>query len=425
MRLVCAPADHPDLKGKVRDIGVVLYDQPKRHGQGSAGASTFNQIRRRGLQVAPKAWDFLSLALSVVAADGGISRAKCVDGWTRTIALRVAVNDPAFWTAHTALAEKMLRFLTTDVWTLEFTGGGMLPAPPKVLNRPAESCVALLSGGLDSLVGALDLAAAGTKPFLVSQVATGDKQNQKYFATKTGGGLTHLQLNHNANCPGANERSQRSRSIIFYAYAILAASALARHEKGDVIPLYASENGLISINPPLTPARLGSLSTRTTHPIFIAMLQQLLDAAGLRVRIENPYQFKTKGEMLKNCADQDFLRKFAHTSTSCGRYGTFGFKHCGRCVPCMIRRAAFLAWGHKDNTKYVYETLGKDDDEHARFDDVRSAAVAVAALKSDGIDDVLGASLSSPLLDKSRPYKQIAKRGLAEVGDFLADQGVK
>jgi hypothetical protein len=260
---------------------------------------------------------------------------------------------------------------------------------------------------------------------LVSQVSNGDKQNQKYFAAKIGGGLTHLQLNHNAQCPGVNERSQRSRSIIFYAYGILAATALDQYEKGATIPLYASENGLISINPPLTPARLGSLSTRTTHPVFIAMLQQLLNAAALRVRIENPYQFKTKGEMLAGCADQQFLRKFAHTSTSCGRYGTFGRKHCGRCVPCMIRRAAFLAWGVRDATRYVYHDLGKDDADHAGFDDVRSAAMGVAVLKSEGIDSVIGAGLSSPLIGNPQRYKQIAKRGLEEVGKFLAGQGVK
>jgi hypothetical protein len=421
MRLVCAPADHPDLAGKVRDIGIVLYDQPQRQGQGSAGAAIYNQIRRRGLQPAPRAWDFLSLALSVVAADGGVLRAKCVDGWTRSIDLRIAVNDPAFWTAHAALVENMLRFLTTDVWTLEFTGGGLLPAPPKALANPPENCVALLSGGLDSLVGALDLAAAGTKPFLVSQVAGGDKKNQKYFAAKIGGGLSHLQLNHNANCPGANERSQRSRSIVFYAYGILAATALVAYAKAATVTLYASENGFISVNPPLTPARLGSLSTRTTHPVFMAMLQQLLDAAGLRVRIVNPYQFMTKGEMLANCADQEFLRKFGHTSTSCGRYGTFGYKHCGRCVPCMIRRAAFLAWRVKDRTEYVYADLGKEDEAHAQYDDVRSAAMVT----SEGIGSVLGASLSSPLIADPKPYRQTVERGLTEVGKFLAKQGVK
>ena len=36
--------------------------------------------------------------------------------------------------------------------------------------------------------------------------------------------------------------------------------------------------------------------------------------------------------MLKNCAAQAFLRKFAHVSTSCGRYARNGYKHCGRCL---------------------------------------------------------------------------------------------
>jgi hypothetical protein len=425
MRLVCAPGDHPGLSGKVRDIGVVLYGQPLKTGQGSAGAAVFDQIRRRSFQPAPKAWDFLSIALAVVAADGGVSRAKSPDGWTRSIELLIAVNDPSFWSGQKELVQNMLRFLTTDIWTVEFTGNGLLPVPPKIPSRPTEKCVALLSGGLDSLVGALDLSAKGQTPFLVSQVATGDKKNQKYFAMKIGGGLSHLQLNHNASCPGTNERSQRSRSIVFYAYGILAATSLAHYEQGETVPLYASENGLISINPPLTPARLGSLSTRTTHPIFLALLQELLSAAGLRVQIENPYQFKTKGEMLAKCADQQFLKKFAHTSTSCGRYGTFGYTHCGRCVPCMIRRAAFFAWGVKDSTKYVYRNLGKDDEDHAGFDDVRSATMGVAVTKSEGVDSIIGSSLTSPLLKDVKLYAKVVERGLLEVGKFLADQGVK
>jgi hypothetical protein len=425
MRLVCAPSDHPDLTGKVRDIGVVLYGRAQTHGQGSAGAAIFEQIRRRKYDPAPKAWDFLSLALAVVAADGRVQRSKSTDGWTRSIELRVSVNDPAFWMAQTDLVQAMLRFLTTDIWKVEFTGNGILPAAIKPVVRPVEKCVALLSGGLDSLIGALDLAASGRKPFVVSQAATGDKKNQQYFAAKIGGGLTHLQLNHNATCPGPTERSQRSRSVVFYAYGILAATTLAAYAEGNSIPLYASENGLISINPPLTPARLGSLSTRTTHPIFIALLQQLLDAAGLRVQIKNLYQFKTKGEMLHGCADQDFLIKFAHTSTSCGRYGTFGYKHCGRCLPCLIRRAAFLTWGTDDKTKYVYENLGQNDSAHAGFDDVRSAAMGVETFKSEGIASVIGAGLSSPLIGDARPYHQVTERGLKEIGKLLVDQGVK
>ena len=98
----------------------------------------------------------------------------------------------------------------------------------------------------------------------------------------------------------------------------------------------------------------------------------VLDTARLRVHIENPYQFKTKGEMLAECLDQGIARTHAHTTTSCGRYKRFGYRHCGRCVPCLIRRAAFNAWGVGDKTEYVYADLSPDDAEHARYDDVKS-----------------------------------------------------
>lgn len=425
MRVVCAPKGHADLKGKVRDKAVVLYAQPQKDAQGSAGEAVFNQIRKHRLSPPARAWDLLSIALSVVAADGGIERKHSPDGWTREIQMRIALADAAFWNQQRPVVEEMLRFLTTDIWSLEFVDGGMLPAPPTDAAVLKESCAALLSGGIDSLVGALDLAAAKKRPYLVSQVSDGDKQNQKFFASQAGGGLSHLQLNHNADIPGPGERSQRSRSVVFFAYGVLAATSLAAYQKGSNVVLFASENGLISINPALTPARIGSLSTRTTHPVYLALFQRLLDAAGLRVAIKNPYQFNTKGEMLAESPAQDFLMKYAHTATSCGRYGTFGYRHCGRCMPCLIRRAAFHAWGVSDGTTYVYGQLGKSDSDHAGFDDVRAAAMAVATMKATGIDSVLGASLTSTYLPDPSPYAKTAARGLEELGAFLSAQGVK
>src|SRR5690606_4084156 len=137
----------------------------------------------------------------------------------------------------------------------------------------------------------------------VSQVAQGDKQKQLYLASEIGGGLSHLQLNHVAHFPHKSERSQRARSLIFLAYGVLLATSLKRYEMGKSVPLYICENGFISINPPLALDRLGSLSTRTTHPVFLSLIQKLLDEAGLKVKLHNPYQFLTKGEMLVQCAD--------------------------------------------------------------------------------------------------------------------------
>ena len=96
-------------------------------------------------------------------------------------------------------------------------------------------------------------------------------------------------------------------------------------------------------------------------------MQQILDASGLRVHIENPYQLDTKGEMLAGCADQELLKRTASITTSCGRFQRFNYRHCGRCVPCQVRRAAFLASGTADTTEYVYVDLGKDDEETCRI----------------------------------------------------------
>ncbi|WP_028033967.1 Qat anti-phage system QueC-like protein QatC [Chelativorans sp. J32] len=426
MRLVCAPLNGGFGAGAAADLEVVLFSHADRPTRAAAGANVVDIIRRAKLRPATRAWDLLSIALSVIAADTGVRRDESPDGWTREINLQIAVSDPTFWTAQKDLFEKQLRFLTTDLWTLSFTGGGVQPVPPNPPAMPPEDCVALLSGGLDSLIGAIDLVSGhGKRPYLVSQVAQGDKEKQAYFASKLGGGLKHLQLNHDANCPGVNERSQRARSIIFLAYAVLLATSLKRYHDGQAVTVYVCENGYISINPALTPGRLGSLSTRTTHPIFIGLFQSLLDVAGLRVRIENPYQFKTKGEMLAGCADQAFLKKNAHTTTSCGRFARNGFRHCGRCVPCLIRRASFHAWGEPDKTVYVYSKLSKNDSDHSGFDDVRSAAMAVAQVRSEGLDRWLGASLNSVLMGDTMPYKQVVARGLEELGKFLKATGVK
>lgn len=426
MRIVCVPEGFESRVPRGADLSVILYGRASGPNTGAIGATARENIQHRKLEPAARAWDLLSIALSAIAADTATRRDRSPDGWTRQLDLQVAVSDPAFWTAHRELLMHQLSFLTTDIWSLTFLNGGLESVPPKRAVRPEQDCIVLLSGGLDSLIGAIDLVMMhGRDPYAVSQVSRGDKKKQRFFASQIGDGLAHLQLNHNAAFPGQGERSQRARSIVFLAYGVLVATALKRYQDGEPVTLYVCENGFISINPPLTGARLGSLSTRTTHPYFIRLFQELLDSAGLRVTIENPYQFATKGEMLNNCADQSFLHKFAETSTSCGRYARYGYKHCGRCLPCLIRRAAFNAWTVKDETPYVYTNLSRDDDDHARFDDVRSAAMAIAAAKSEGLSAWAGPALSSVLLGEPQPYVDTVRRGLDELAAFFTAAGVK
>ena len=136
---------------------------------------------------------------------------------------------------------------------------------------------------------------------------------------------------------------------MFLSLGAICGSALQVKSK-----LYVPENGMISLNIPLTPLRVGSHSTRTTHPQYISMMQELFNGLGLGVTIVNPFQFKTKGEMLAECLNQKLV---ADTETmSCshpsGRYDGLGNGHCGYCVPCIIRQASFKAAGVVD--KYPY-----------------------------------------------------------------------
>lgn len=405
-------------------IPVLLYGRADAKEMASVGAAIVEEVRRAKVQPSQRAWDFLTLAISVATADLAVSRASSPNGWTRELELDIAVAEPEFWNSLSTSVEQALQFLTTDIWTIRFSGGGHRYKPPKEVDQPNETSVALLSGGADSLVGVIDLVTDGEKPFVVSQTVHGDGVKQTEFGRTIGGGLRHLKTNHNAKYLGDGDGDQRARSIVFFAYGVLAASTTKQGLDGQVVPLYACENGFISINPPLTEARLGSLSTRTTHPVYVTKLQNILTKAVLNVDIKNPYRLKTKGEMFHECKDQDLLKRLAPISTSCGRYERHGMQHCGRCVPCLIRRAAFHRWGNGDSTGYKFEDLSAPNGHHPSFDDVRCAAMAISTAKDEGVDKLLGATLASEHIADAAPYRDIVQRGLDELDNLFAAIGV-
>jgi hypothetical protein len=87
-------------------------------------------------------------------------------------------------------------------------------------------------------------------------------------------------------------------------------------------------------------------------------------------------------------------------------------------VPCQVRRAAFKAWGIQDNTTYVYELLGQNDTDYANFDDVRSVAMALAAVDSDGFDAWVGSTFSSPMIEDKAALKDMVRRSIAELKEL-------
>jgi len=413
MKFVCGPVGF-SVPGAEDAIQVVIYGKAEK-GQVSVGGYARELLEKAHLEINPQAWDFLSIALAVVAADFTAIRAKSADAWTRVINLEIAVQDTVFWNSQARALEGALRFLTTDRWTLSFHAGGFGPPAQLQALHPSEDSVVLLSGGLDSLIGAIDLVEQGVKPYAVSQIVRGDGEKQATFAKSLG--LNRIGLNHVTKSPGQQEPSQRARSIIFLAFGLAVATSLDRYHRGETVPLYICENGFIAINPPLTMSRLGSLSTRTAHPEYLGRLQQIFDAASINVQIRNPYALMTKGEMLAACRNQELLKEHAVASTSCGRFQRFGYKHCGRCVPCQVRRASFKRWAAIGyDTRYVYDNLSQDDLQHGKFEDVRSVGMALANVAQEGFEHWLGHCLFSPFIQDRAGYNAMLARGLNELG---------
>lgn len=419
MKVLCTTADHIPAMLEDGERGFAMFKSAKREGIGTIAQGFRGHLKRRGFAPSPQAWDFVQFCLAVCAADLACPRNTSADGWTRTISLTVGLNEPLMWTPWKQHAEDMLKVLTGDYWTLHFVDGGALPPNGK---RKAldHDCVSLLSGGLDSLVGGIDLVARNRRPMFVSQLAHEDSQRQRGYAAMLGAGETHRQWSHGISFSGPRESSTRARSLAFYGFAVLAASQL----DASPVEVFIPENGFICINPPLVPGRVSSLSTRTTHPMFIAMLQALLTGLGIDVKLELPYRFKTKGEMLRECLNPDILRAWAADSTSCGRFRTYNRIHCGRCVPCMIRKGAFLAWDPQmDTTKYVHDSL-KGSGKASGPDDAMAAALAVVAVQSNGLDRFLGATLAFARHEDRQAYRRVLSAGVEELGVLLRKDGV-
>jgi hypothetical protein len=388
--------------------------------------------------------DLLVLAAHIHAADTRISRkTESQDNWTREIHLVVPVSDVSRWTSVSGLLQGMLNFLTGDRWSFGFRarpkGCERFAAPrPLVVAQPPFEGISLFSGGLDSLIGAIDTLEQGRNPLFVSHAGEGavsaaqETLYRRLEAQYPKRPYRRLRIWMNfpkelvKDVPA--EDSTRGRSFLFFAAGSMAGSGLGRG-----CQLLAPENGLIALNVPLDQLRLGSLSTRTTHPFYIARWNELQRQLEIPITIGNPYWDKTKGEMVTSCANQSLLKRAIPESLSCasptkGRWKGHGTEHCGFCLPCLIRRAAIKeGLSGADPTTYTLEDL---DGRHISSTEAEGVQIRSFQLAISRLADKPG--LASVLIHKSGPLsdesvkRQVALagvylRGMNEVGRLLAD----
>ncbi|MCK4981925.1 MAG: 7-cyano-7-deazaguanine synthase [Victivallaceae bacterium] len=425
--IVCAPRRLIPSHIKKGTKYISTYAKSRRKNVGYFAPTLIKDVKNEGLRPTVETWDFTTIALSVATADNSISRKESADGWTREIDLTIHLCSPSTWEPVKEALQNTLRFLTGDFWSLTFEeDGDEFPRHHQLRLWGDENryenmdSVCLLSGGVDSLVGAIDLTSDGKQPIFVSQTVRGDAEAQRHYANAINANSSHFQWSHKIHhTKGESEGSTRGRSIIFFAFAALAASAITPPD-GAPVNIYVPENGFISLNIPLNPGRIGSFSTKTTHPVYMKGLQSIWDKLGMNIKLITPYKFKTKGEILSECKDRSLLESLIGSSTSCGKYTRHGFQHCGRCVPCMVRRAAFLKAQMTDNTTkgYKFDNLSSAGLERGP-NDVGAMTTACLNIDQRGIKHVIAGNLSFAERDEKSEFEGIVTRGFKEIEHLL------
>lgn len=328
--------------------------------------------------------DLVEIAATAYFADIFVPRDSVL---SRDLTFLLPVRYPDRWNRHAELLARCISYLTQNFVAFCFTGlGGVRgePRKPELRDDGAET-VCLFSGGLDSFIGAADLLhERAVRPVLLSHYANPALERfqdrllqhlRTIRSTRFGETFESLRIpvrtRRNAparwrlGTPPPQTLYQHGRSFLFLSLA--AAVALER----GIGTIDVCENGPIALNPAFSESRF---NTRSAHPDFLASFRDLIRAVfGVDLAIRNRYADRTKGQMLAGLLERhpDWAEEDSPvlaTTNSCWAYsrvralaarlGVKGFRggHCGRCLPCIWRQAAF----HRAGARLVDDTYLAD-----------------------------------------------------------------
>lgn len=398
----------------------------------------------------PLALDLLLIGGIVYVLDKAVPRRSAEDFWTREYAVEFPVSDPRRWAPAAEHLERALTFLTGDEWAVAFGRRPerlFMPARTKrrPVRAPAAEAVSLFSGGLDSLTGTLDYLAEDASATLMllghhdATLPAGDQwrlwrlMDGTPYKERTDLRRARIRpLPPRLARPGqrveparsGRESTLRSRSFAFLALGLYAARAL-----GERTPLLVPENGFIAVNIPLTPSRVGTCSTRTTHPYYLNAVRDAIGAVGFCNPITNPLEDKTKGEVLQDCRDRTALLRLARETVSCSHpsrraiWRRRSARNCGYCVPCLIRRAALHRVGQDDGAEYGLDACaGELDLEAPVAADLRAALDCLDQVRARAaIEERV--EMTGPLGDRLATAVDVVARGLDELRALVRDKG--
>jgi 7-cyano-7-deazaguanine synthase in queuosine biosynthesis len=313
-------------------------------------------------EVPSRLLDLLMIATYVCAADQAIIRGAedaetFGSKWRRNLHFVIPVSDVEFWSLADVVGclKDTLGFLSDDRFEFDFlpfkdhlvrqsyfsfnNDGLMLGKPEQVV---------MFSGGLDSLGGAVDEVMNQKRRVLLVNHRATQKFDKRYLkmcglldAKAPNNRPFHVRVTVHKKKWMNKEYTQRTRSFLFVSLGACIANMLGQSS----VRFY--ENGVISLNLPMASQVVGSKATRTTHPRVFHGFQQLLSmVTGSPFTVENPFLWKTKGEIVDLIAKSG-CQELIGSSTSCAHVWemTQQYSHCGTCSQCLDRRFAVIANG--------------------------------------------------------------------------------
>jgi hypothetical protein len=307
--------------------------------------------------------DLIEIASYVYCGDQSFSRGGDRgrdDGadWERALRFIVPVRCVERWStpAVTDALREALGFLSGEEVNVEFQAlhdpvpvtGYLAFGKDRGLGTTVEE-VLLFSGGLDSLAGVVREAVVAERAVaLVSHRSTPKVVQCRESLIKSVADLCpgrrpyHIPVWVHKKGLQAKENTQRTRTFLYASLGM----AVARLYNLERIRFY--ENGITSLQLPISAQLIGSRASRSTHPKTLRLFSHLFSLLAERTfTVQNPGFWFTKTDLVGKIGKAGAANLIGQTR-SCHHTQDASEKHthCGRCSQCLGRRFATLASGH-------------------------------------------------------------------------------
>lgn len=329
--------------------------------------------------------DLLEIAGLVYAADRNIGRGNNSSleyhSWARNFHFIIKVRDFDFWqnpAINKQLSEALCFMSGDNTYEFTFQNGGqdsgqtsLFDAEGIALEKKENTCIALFSGGMDSLAGALSiLEETDQNLILVSHrsnnpgVSSYQDRVFKLLREDYPNRIQYFPFYCNLAGERAVEETQRTRVFLYTAIAFSLMSLASKRE------IHVFENGITSLNFSKRQDLMNARASRTTYPKTLGLLKNFYcSIVGNDVEIKHPFLYQTKTDIFSKVKGYK-KETYIDNTVSCTK--TFiKFKnnskatHCGGCSQCVDRRfAAFASELEEYDAPYNID-LSKDSIEDA------------------------------------------------------------